>query len=118
RFVGSVAAIRHPRHRLAQGLDGRIPCRLCHHRTAGVRHARSRLSGLRTAWPEAAPARVTIGRMTDVCTHLDRDDRVKLGAYYTPDDLVARVHDLIAPYGGRTGTRSVVFDPAAGYGAF
>lgn len=56
--------------------------------------------------------------MTDVCTHLDRDDRVKLGAYYTPDDLVARVHELIAPYGGRTGVRSVVFDPAAGYGAF
>lgn len=54
----------------------------------------------------------------EVCTHLERDARVKLGAYYTPADLVARVHELIAPYLARLGERAVLFDSAAGYGAF
>lgn len=53
-----------------------------------------------------------------VCEHLDRDARVKLGAFYTPADLVARVHELVAPYVERGGSQSVVIDTTAGYGAF
>jgi len=53
-----------------------------------------------------------------ICDHLDRDDRVKLGAYYTPDDLVARVHELVAPFVKQAGSQCVVIDTAAGYGAF
>ncbi|MCC6414723.1 MAG: hypothetical protein IT582_02290 [Opitutaceae bacterium] len=54
----------------------------------------------------------------DACYHLDRDARVKLGAFYTPADLVDRVHALVAPHLARAGGRGVLLDSAAGYGAF
>ena len=51
------------------------------------------------------------------CEHLDGSSRVKLGAYYTPSDLVQEVHRLIGPH-LRLGRKAVIADTAAGYGAF
>lgn len=50
--------------------------------------------------------------------HLSRNERVKLGGYYTPDTLVEIVHDYVYPYVEKENDNLIVFDNAAGYGAF
>lgn len=48
--------------------------------------------------------------------HLATDEKVKLGAYYTPPQLVSAVHTLIEPY--VLSNRPVILDSAGGCGAF
>lgn len=48
--------------------------------------------------------------------HLLNDEQIKLGSFYTPERIVDKVHQLIADY--KTHPRAVIFDNAAGAGAF
>ena len=50
--------------------------------------------------------------------HLSKHKRIQQGSYYTPEKLVARVHQLISPYLQAKGKDAVVFDSAGGYGVF
>jgi len=51
--------------------------------------------------------------------HLKKEDRIKLGSYYTPQILVKRVFDFIRPYLVRRYKREIVIlDSAGGCGAF
>ncbi len=50
--------------------------------------------------------------------HLSREERVKLGSYYTPDELVAIVAQYIKPYKIMHGENMVIVDTTAGMGAF
>jgi len=49
--------------------------------------------------------------------HLDKEERMKLGAFYTPKKLVSKVYDFIKPY-INSRNNSIVFDSAGGCGAF
>ena len=48
--------------------------------------------------------------------HLLNAEQIKLGSFYTPERIVDKVHQLIASY--KAHSRAVVFDNAAGSGAF
>ena len=48
-------------------------------------------------------------------THLLKERQIQLGSYYTPESLVEKVYELIEPY---TGNGVIIFDNAAGFGAF
>jgi len=50
--------------------------------------------------------------------HLSKDLKVKMGSYYTPQELVDRVLEFVQPYLANEGRRSIVFDSAGGCGAF
>lgn len=49
--------------------------------------------------------------------HLPKNERIQLGGYYTPEELVRRVHEFIQPYLGNK-KNAVAFDSAGGCGAF
>ncbi len=48
-------------------------------------------------------------------THLLKEQRIRLGSYYTPERLVNKVYEFIEPHIGKN---VVIFDSAAGFGAF
>jgi len=50
--------------------------------------------------------------------HLSKAERIQLGSYYTPPNLVEIVFDFIAPFIEKNKQNAVLFDNAAGYGAF
>lgn len=52
-----------------------------------------------------------------VAEHLPKNERIQLGSYYTPEELVRRVHEFIRPYLNNK-KNVVVFDSAGGCGAF
>ena len=47
---------------------------------------------------------------------LSAEERIQRGVFYTPKNLVRTVHSLIESY--KTRRRAVIFDSAAGDGAF
>lgn len=49
--------------------------------------------------------------------HLPKNERIQLGGYYTPKELVRRVHEFIQPYLDNK-KNVVIFDSAGGCGAF
>ena len=49
--------------------------------------------------------------------HLPKNERIQLGGYYTPEELVCRVHEFTQPYLDNK-KKVVVFDSAGGCGAF
>lgn len=49
--------------------------------------------------------------------HLPKNERIQLGSYYTPEELVYRVHGFIQPYLDNK-KNVVIFDSAGGCGAF
>lgn len=51
-----------------------------------------------------------------VASHLEEKERIRLGAFYTPGDIVKKVFDLVQPFLRKD--KAVVLDPAAGCGAF
>ena len=51
-------------------------------------------------------------------THLLKEQQIQLGSYYTPERLVERVYEFIAPYINENQEKAVIFDNAAGSGAF
>ncbi len=50
--------------------------------------------------------------------HLPKNERIRLGSYYTPERLVKQVHEFIMPYLENKKIKSIVFDSAGGCGAF
>jgi len=50
--------------------------------------------------------------------HLPESLRVQLGSFYTPQQLVDRVHEFVKPHLASRKERCVVFDSAGGCGAF
>jgi len=50
--------------------------------------------------------------------HLSKDSRIQLGGYYTPEELVHKVHEFIKPYLDKREKDIVLFDSAGGCGAF
>jgi len=50
--------------------------------------------------------------------HLPKNERIQLGSYYTPEELVHRVYDFIQPYLSNKKREVVIFDSAVGCGAF
>jgi len=55
---------------------------------------------------------------TNKVTHLSKEERIKLGSYYTPGNLVNLVVNLIEPYSLKNKKDLIIFDNAAGCGAF
>jgi hypothetical protein len=49
--------------------------------------------------------------------HLPKNERIQMGSYYTPKELVNRVHEFIQPY-LHNKKNVVIFDSAGGCGAF
>lgn len=49
--------------------------------------------------------------------HLPKNERIQMGSYYTPKELVNRVHEFIQPYLDNK-KNIVIFDSAGGCGAF
>ena len=52
-----------------------------------------------------------------VAEHLEKSERIQLGSYYTPKQLVHRVHEFIQPYLNNK-KNVIIFDSAGGCGAF
>lgn len=50
--------------------------------------------------------------------HLSKKEQVQLGSYYTPKELVDKVYENIKPYIAQHKNTNVIFDNAAGSGAF
>lgn len=50
--------------------------------------------------------------------HLPKSTQIQLGSYYTPNNLVDIVFDLIAPFVEKNRKEVILFDNAAGCGAF
>lgn len=50
--------------------------------------------------------------------HLSKDKQIRLGGYYTPEKLVARVYNFIQPYLINKNNKIIIFDSAGGCGAF
>jgi len=50
--------------------------------------------------------------------HLPKKERIRLGSYYTPQELVKLVHDFINPYLEYENKYVILFDSAGGCGAF
>ena len=50
--------------------------------------------------------------------HLPKNKRIQLGSYYTPEELVHKVHEFIRPYLDNRKKNIVIFDSAGGCGAF
>lgn len=48
--------------------------------------------------------------------HLKESERIKLGAFYTPEKIVSKVYELVEEY--LNNSKVVVLDPAGGFGAF
>lgn len=54
----------------------------------------------------------------DESEHLTKTQRMQMGSFYTPQKLVDQVYDLIRPYAAKHRDNVVIFDNAAGGGAF
>ena len=54
----------------------------------------------------------------NLAEHLPKNERIQLGSYYTPEELVHRVYDFIQPYLDNKKREVVIFDSAGGCGAF
>lgn len=54
----------------------------------------------------------------NLAEHLPKNERIQLGSYYTPEELVHRVYDFIQPYLDNKKRKVVLFDSAGGCGAF
>lgn len=54
----------------------------------------------------------------DNAVHLPEELRIQLGSFYTPNELVSRVQELVRPYLDKEKRRAIVFDSAGGCGAF
>lgn len=54
----------------------------------------------------------------NLAEHLPKNERIQLGSYYTPEELVHRVYDFIQPYLCNKKRKVVLFDSAGGCGAF
>ena len=54
----------------------------------------------------------------NVAEHLPKNERIQLGSYYTPEELVLRIYDFIKPYLDNKKRKVVIFDSAGGCGAF
>ncbi|MBL7131243.1 MAG: Eco57I restriction-modification methylase domain-containing protein [Candidatus Omnitrophica bacterium] len=54
----------------------------------------------------------------NLAEHLPKNERIQLGSYYTPTELVHKVHEFIRPYLDNRGKDIVLFDSAGGCGAF
>jgi len=54
----------------------------------------------------------------NLAEHLPKNERIQLGSYYTPEELVRRVYDFIQPYLDNKKREVVIFDSAGGCGAF
>jgi len=54
----------------------------------------------------------------NLAEHLSKNERIQLGSYYTPEELVHRVRDFIQPYLDNKKRKVVIFDSAGGCGAF
>ncbi len=52
-----------------------------------------------------------------IAEHLAKNERIQLGSYYTPEELVCRVHEFIQSYLNNK-KNVVIFDSAGGCGAF
>ena len=50
--------------------------------------------------------------------HLEKKERIKLGSFYTPEKLVKKVYSYVMPYIKKNKEKTVIFDSAAGGGAF
>ena len=50
--------------------------------------------------------------------HLPKNERIQLGSYYTPEELVHRVYNFIQHYLDNKKRNVVIFDSAGGCGAF
>ncbi len=50
--------------------------------------------------------------------HLQKNERIQLGSYYTPEKLVKLVHEFIKPYSENKKKDVILFDSAGGCGAF
>jgi len=50
--------------------------------------------------------------------HLPKNVRIQLGGYYTPENLVNKIHNFIKPYLENKKRECVIFDSAGGCGAF
>jgi len=50
--------------------------------------------------------------------HLTKEKQIQLGSYYTPEELVKKVYEYIQPYILKNKENIVIFDNAAGCGAF
>ena len=53
-----------------------------------------------------------------VAEHLPEHRRIQWGSYYTPKELVDKVHEFIKPYLEKKGKNAIIFDSAGGCGAF
>jgi len=58
------------------------------------------------------------GMEVNLAVHLPESLRVQLGSFYTPQQLVDRVHEFVGPYLVSQKRSCVVFDSAGGCGAF
>lgn len=54
----------------------------------------------------------------NLAEHLPKNEKIQLGSYYTPEELVNRVYDCIQPYLDNKKREVVIFDSAGGCGAF
>lgn len=54
----------------------------------------------------------------NLAEHLPKNQRIQLGSYYTPEELVHKVHNFIQPYLDNKKRKVVIFDSAGGCGAF
>lgn len=50
--------------------------------------------------------------------HLPKEKQIQLGSYYTPEELVNKVYEYIQPYILKNKGNIIIFDNAAGCGAF
>jgi len=54
----------------------------------------------------------------NLAEHLPKNKRIQLGSYYTPEELVQKVHIFIQPYLDNRKRKAIIFDSAGGCGAF
>jgi len=54
----------------------------------------------------------------NIAEHLPKHKKIQLGSYYTPEKLVERVYNFIQSYIAENKKRVIIFDSAAGCGAF
>jgi hypothetical protein len=54
----------------------------------------------------------------NLAEHLQKNKIIQLGSYYTPEELVRKVHDFINPYLDDKKSKAIIFDSAGGCGAF
>lgn len=56
--------------------------------------------------------------VVNVSNHLTKEEQIQLGSYYTHEKLVKKVYEYIKPYILKNKENVIIFDNAAGFGAF